>query len=101
MNWFITCTKRGYVIRMLLFLVNSVLKSQISSIRDITKIIKQISSRRITHHIFFGIVAGIALIKLQKVGPTLSQSVLILGVIFPILCNRRQETVSMLKNSLK
>ena len=60
--------------------------------------IKQISSGSTTHNIFLEILAGRAL-KLENSGPTSStfQSMSILV----IRCNRRQETVSMPRNSLK
>ena len=164
MNGFITCTKRGYVTRMLLFLVNYVLtakfsqkqiltkfpnfllwnskkeiafcestgrelsfewpqhrilsadskvtftlqnsikhsgservKSQIFSwVTDMTKISSKSQQAALPITIFWVIFAGIAL----KVRPTLSQSVFILGVILAIFCNRRKETVSILKHSL-
>ena len=71
-------------------------------VRDITKISSKSQQAALAITIFWMIFAGITLKKkLQKVGPTLSQSVFILGVILAILCNRRQETVSVLKNSLK
>ena len=65
-NWFITCTKRSYATRMLLFLVNSVLKSQIFSIRDITKISSKFHQEALPITIFWVIFAGITLKKKFK-----------------------------------
>ena len=172
MNGFITCTKRGYVTRMLLFLINYVLTAKFSQkqiltkfpnfllwnsekeiafcestgrelpfewphhrilsadskvtftlqnsikhsgservksqiffwVRDITKVSSKSHQAALPITIFWVIFAGMRIAlkkKLQKVGPTLSQSVFIPGVILAILCSRRQEMVSVLKNSLK
>ena len=72
-------------------------KSQIFFwVRDITKISSKSQQAALPITIFWVIFSGIAL----KVGPTFSQSVFIFGVILAIFCNRRKETVSILKHSL-